>query len=187
MVRIYDITDYVKEQRITLKKFIGKIAVDENGWFEGYLKRINKKYINEEPSEDDYHLIFGIYHKGEILDLYYCNGRYPKVFKGKLDNNRFLGNFKTIGDYEYKEKHKLYFKESEVKKSRINSTIKDLKISLEGICPDFYNRVFIARKDLNDILVKSYVGIKFTDEDRLKARELNNAKREAREKIRKYY
>lgn len=173
MEKVYCIADAVKHSFFdsVFYNYRGHIKVDDDGWFEGYVKQVGYTSLN---------FIFGIYHSGEILDLYYCSD-VPNVFHGKLDKNTFIGTLDKLGHKEISDfDHNISFSGGKITEEMLNKKIAYAKGKMSSACLDFYSRTYEARKELNELLVKTYVGVSFNDDDKKKARDINNKKREAR-------
>lgn len=151
------------------KCYRGHILLEEDGWFEGYIKRVGYTYSE---------FIFGIYHPGMILDIYTCYRECPQVLHGKLDKNIFKGDFtyldgKSSSDFE----HKISFGKCKISEIELDSKISKTKSRLKDNCLEFYNKVYESRKELSDVLLRTYNGEAFDEKDKEIARDINNKKR----------
>jgi len=198
MEKVYNIKDNITKNDDEYFKYElnGKFMVDDDGWFEGYLKNTySRNSLLQSPEE--YIFIFGIYHPNGILDLYSYNkyDNRPTVFKGEFKNSEYVGVIKYLYSQREDFTDHLNISESNSNPEDINEiltlikTVFDLKklsIVDNRIFLDFYNKVYENRIALNDILVKANEEITFTEEDRMTARHLNNEKREARHAVKVY-
>lgn len=174
---ILTISDVIRNKNYSgfAYNYRGNVRIDENGWFEGYIKQVGYTHSS---------FVFGVYYPGKLLDLYSCQGEEPEIFHGRRDEKKFIGSMYYVGELRNSLIHNISFSKSQIKGTKLDEKIELLKSKLKGVCPEFYKTAYEARKELSSTLLKDYENIKFTEEDRLVARDLNNKKREVKHLIR---
>lgn len=150
MKEVYCINDEVKSSvyKDFFASYRGHIIVDENGWFEGYLKQVNYTSLI---------FVFGIYHPEKVFELFYCYGNEPEIFHGKISKNNFVGAFKIIGGNEKEGfEHKFTFSKGKISDVKMQEKIEYSKMKLKENCLTLYNGTYTNRMKLNDELLKMY-------------------------------
>ncbi len=126
--------------------FNGQILIEEDGWFEGYIKQANFGQQN-----GDIGFVFGVYQSDRILELFYCVNDFIYRFQMYQKENRCLGHYSSIGPVmeqvlgqcKIMIKNATVLHETEVfAKTKLSQRF----MSMRG--KDFYQKLCDRRKDM---------------------------------------
>lgn len=72
----------------------GTIMVQQDGWFEGFIKEQN---LTTEKNEIGF--VFGVYVPSKLIELFYCRGDFISRFRCENDAHNYRGTYSSIGPY----------------------------------------------------------------------------------------
>ena len=171
MSKIKKVECYWYNSGVNNGNWVGKILVDDDGWFEGIV-------VDSDSACLEHRFVFGVYHEDRVIDLFKLapiSLSNPLRFFGNKENGTYDGEFSVIaenGEFLYGDFRimttslNIFMENEEGEREYLKSSIEQWKSSImDDACKQLYQNILSIRNIMTEITLKNHEGRGFNLEE----------------------